>query len=361
MPDKVNQKHGVPRIAGGTRFTPRRSAFLDGTIPTYFGPGQRPDAIADPYHPPTDWPAAGRLLRVPQVVWLSRALRFWHSIVLRTETGIIRVVNESFNFTLSHSFTDYDYPDVAENLRLGAVFAAVQARIAALRPGRTFVLPIDWFETAYWIAHDFVDVGGRTYGYPVADNFPHLEAPLLPAAPYFGTQFLHVFAGNLYEDRTGVPDPPDPGADPFRVWFDSFGEPGLAGNAALAASTARVRAALSRFAGYRVLLYPTSLVAQLPPTPPPPFQPSDADLAVPGDYPFFAWSTISYPANPLANYAKNLTVFGDSLAAMGWDEGADGPNPVAIGGTTTDLTEDALVALIAAHFGFDPDTGADLG
>jgi hypothetical protein len=81
----INQPNMIPRLVNGTGFyLPDRRKLLDGTIPVYYGPGQAGFTLTvdtegqigdlegyDPsgiYTPPTDWPAANTLLRMPITV-----------------------------------------------------------------------------------------------------------------------------------------------------------------------------------------------------------------------------------------------------------------------------------------------------
>ncbi len=70
MADAINKVGMVPRLSAGAGFMPRRSKFLDGTIKAFFMPGQTWGLASqgDEYSPPTEWPAAGMLLRMPTCV-----------------------------------------------------------------------------------------------------------------------------------------------------------------------------------------------------------------------------------------------------------------------------------------------------
>jgi len=66
----MNSANGLPRFTAAAGRMPRRSDFIDGLYRTYFAPGQTPECILN-YQPPTDWPKALSLLRMPAVLWVT--------------------------------------------------------------------------------------------------------------------------------------------------------------------------------------------------------------------------------------------------------------------------------------------------
>jgi hypothetical protein len=226
-----NQKLQMPRIPGGAgAFAMRRSHFLDSTIETFYGPGQPPDSGAQPgaddtgaavtkvYQPPLDWPGAGRLLRVPQVVFLSpraewsplgqsmsQTFYFTDTVVYSSSSvaytncsGVSTVaINPKFDEAYRKLSQEgvwtigVDTPDVGVNeyQRLYDVFAAVKTTIEGLRPGRTWVDLIEWdrFEE---------DGDHETQHFGMNDTIDFLLAPPLDEPPYLGTRFLHIYAGS---------------------------------------------------------------------------------------------------------------------------------------------------------------------
>ena len=178
MSDPINQVHGVPRLPDGTPLAPRRSHFLDTTQKCFYGPGQDPNSgdqtlyntvgefeTSGSYTAPGDWPAAGTLLRVPQVVWIAKRMAD-----IDTRAAIEGGADPDFFGALSH-----------EDYRLDLILDETTTRLADLRPGRTFVSYFyDWFFNPVSVMVDTMD---------------HMLAPPVTEASYFGTNFLWIWAG----------------------------------------------------------------------------------------------------------------------------------------------------------------------
>ena len=116
----VNLIGKLPRFKSADGFCFKRSNFLDGTLKTYFGPGQSIDCLFS-YYPPTDWRPSGGILTPPQVVWLVLAQPdattpdytgyYSYPAILFTQagsfTGLVpttsgqEVITENFTYTYS--------------------------------------------------------------------------------------------------------------------------------------------------------------------------------------------------------------------------------------------------------------------
>jgi hypothetical protein len=331
MPDLINQRHYRPRFPGGTPLTLRRSRFLGGSARTYFAPGQDPRATGH-YQNPTDWPAAGTLLRVPQVVWLSGYFGYFLNMqVHATIRGPMTLANPSGLYPFTNHYAEY-------HLRFRDMLDAVAARVNALRPNRTWVLNAPWLNS---------DLSDTTWALPLGGSgSAHNKCLQLLAppqgSPFFGTDFLHVNLGMAATSKdpvggTLVWDSPHEAA----IWYDAAGLAQLNGDVAnfLASDTwQRPRAdwvaARGVMRGASTRLYGCRMDW------------SDLDPALDA-FPFDYVHTL--PAG--VDFSNTL------LRAMCEDMADEG---YAYGGDCDDLTADALVALIAGHFGFDPGTGRDL-
>lgn len=414
---KVNQAGDVPRIPGGAGFTFSRGKFLDGTLKTYYGPGQRPDSgpvqAVDyqaggfpwrDYSPPDDWPGAGTLLRVPQVAWLSLLLDGRASHIGTTVEGSGDLLVPSVTWWGANALHDFawafEYQNVIKDQfdRLIAIFVAVKGRIEGLRPGRTWVMIPDWgvrddptlFPTQVQDGfHNGLNLWTR-------NSFPCMRAPHrvsedgTPNEAWFGVDFLHVYAGQLFYDFADAED-----AFPVRFpWDGTGGDPDPSANSSddLASlfscygnSHADVLLADRNFSRYAVRAWDAggldwagaftgdfgvgfiiSSTVEDPPHRPFPTTPEEvaaqaaddaADLAH-----VIALANAMAPAAAAVALAAFATTFAGNAASMGLlcaalaGQGLD----FAGEGSLLGLDEESLVKLIADHYRFDPDTGKDL-
>lgn len=167
----ANMIGGVPRFSGqsptpayGLTFS--RTHFLDGTLQTYFGPGQQ---IGFNYTPPGDWPAAGTLLHVPQVVQL----------VLSGNTS---QSGEALDPSNPSSFAQVGSDQTAALLAVVLqAFQDAQAIISNFRSNRTWVTI------------------GSLGDFPANTQLPAVPVPMV-TTPWFGTQFLQIWVGYMLQD-----------------------------------------------------------------------------------------------------------------------------------------------------------------
>lgn len=370
MTYRINRKSEVPRITDdGRKFTFSRGKFLDSTTWSYFSPGQSFQSQRDDYEPPTDWPAAGMLLRVPQVAWLTPFFPNISSLEPSDVTSAFEsnppymdrqhtsqdgydvdeypataaTIHTEVNNVpapLDRTFTDdvtwnvIPNEDYLAQVRLEAAFAEAKGRIEAVRPNRTWVQINTFHEEDY--SGDDPD--------KVVDRYAHISSPNA-FRHYFGTNFLHVFIGfpalglldsdgdgNPGWDYTYVGDPDwlVPPDDP------TFGD-----------SLFRVTESFDRFAGYAAHLYGYEHDWEEPPDSTTEFPDEVGDPIVP-----FVGSGAAALAN-LQLQATNGNAYLEATATELADYGFQYRG-------TTEPTADDIVNLIADHFGFDPDTGRDL-
>jgi len=356
-------KGKIPRsgLISGRAF--RRAPILDGTIPTYYGPGQDQTMVRE-YNPPTDWARAGSLLRCPQVVWLVQAAQrdprfssvtqtegyLWTSFErgpgdpghypefnldpfsafynnpadreagLALDGGIFSdffspgpgIPFEPMVFRRNVAVFDehvYDDPSDATEARLLGVFAEVKARIEALRPGKTWVEPFNW-QTTNPDLDDF-------YGYSIP-NFNYAPAVPVDGAVGCDTLFIGATDGAIFSqteeaewllDFEGRFVPP--------AWVES----------------------LKRLPRFAMRMH----------HPDPALWPDLSEAPVPPDGPPLYYRAIS------ARQACEGAGSNFDLQA-GEENGIEMTHP----GTASLLTADDLIRQIADHFGFDPDTGQPL-
>lgn len=338
----INQKHMMPRIPGiPNRFTFSRSDFLMGRVKCAFGPGQRQPLQ---YMSPTDWPAAGTRLRVPRAVWLSVYLRLgfddvgptftqtWRNFYLDQRFSTVIAGFTGPNGTTPVYFGDGPYTtdtrntDFEEHTRLLGVLQNVKDRIESLTKARTTVELIDWNDPNVAQNPDYNSDGFLQFAsldYDLDGN----------VVPFFGTDFLHIWAGHGLgangNDRFEF-DPYEP-ADPPDS--DSlYGNP-----------TGRLMAYYDKFRGHKTLLYYPDQQ-----WPAPSRVPDPDNVNIGGAAEYFPYET-QMPI--IQGYQRDLYEFFESNMS---DFG------VKFDGGTSQLDEDGLVNAIAAHFGFDPGTGEDV-
>lgn len=357
----INQRRGIPRLVGGGAMTFSRGMFLDGTKRCYFGPGQAPGVQAT-YAPPTDWPAAGMLLRVPQVAWFSC---FFPGVFDRPggativpygdgsptwkrnhDPGVNHVDREvSLLFVEAipidppefhtdgaqirddESFESVSIPNLgySELIRARAAWESAKVAIEALRPGRTY-LADHW----YYADADYAS-GSPSANY--VPGYPYLAGPPSFGGDGFGTDFLAVHygnfahgadfgdAGNIFRTSPVFADDPTHELELFYA-TTSYG---------------RAERAHEAFAGYAVKLIGYEHDWATPPDPPHAGQQPELDAA------FAAIVEEAVDSNAiLERTASDLADLGVTY------EGISAP------------TAGDFVNLIAAHFRFDPATGADL-
>lgn len=400
-----NQKHMVPRYPDGTPLAMRRSHFLDSTQKCFFGPGQRPDSgdqtginndvdvVQKEYTPPLDWPGSGMLLRVPQVVFLRRqffsygggggsadfsggiptpSINYWTDF----HTGFWSVFGTSGGFQVGLPGLP-----VVEDYRIAAIFAEVAETISALRPGRTFVTHFD--------ADYIVDGWGNVFVPPdqeiiskdmlalgMDNTLVHMLAPPLTETQFFGTDFLHVYAGLPAAFTNPVAPLNLSGFVPV-VGLNS--DPVLSNNLFFTGSLGRLTAASPLFRRYAVWIWTDRVdeegidfhsLDMAPIT----------DIVVHDPYPLTAvptsdpnpYTALPYSAAVVANptdlRAQVVTKLEDlnvlyETAGEYLREMCDGAPDLGIqffGPSSLIISANDIVVAIAAHFGFDPVTGKDL-
>jgi hypothetical protein len=107
-PSPPNQPKQLPRMykAPGTgRLTFLRDHHLDGTIPTYWGPGQDGPLEDGTYVPPTKWHKHGMVLRVPRV-----ARWFWEAADVETEVVVALGLTGTYDYGIHTNSFDLDIP-----------------------------------------------------------------------------------------------------------------------------------------------------------------------------------------------------------------------------------------------------------
>lgn len=359
-------KYRLPRLAGQSGKLFRRSSFLEGRIKTYFAPGQRPYMIGtldprnnsgvwsvgtpatdDDYTNPTDWPQVGNLLRPPQVVWLEIRIGAAGSESFMQDPFVHEWLDTAVNNLKWETQANYGR---REHLRLAPIFAAVKARIEAIRPHVTFVEVADWCAETNVQTQPY-DVAGSptvTTWTSLLDNqfevgqstgAGFIQAPAFSGS-FFGVDFLSIFCGDalingIYMNRQfGTSDPNFPIGG-------SCGATDLASNPFWAAAYGRLKIALPKFHRYSSRLYhPPSSYRLWEQKDIPPDPPDDDSNIVNG---------------ALAVWLQSGPNF-DQAASIAAADKIDITHP----GDSTIITADYLVNLIAAHYGFDPSTGRDL-
>lgn len=349
----MNAKHGIPRVSGLPHASFRRSSYLDGPSRTFFGPGQRPDSPESSRRRPSDWPAAGTLLRVPQVVWLS-------GLVSPTDFYQFTRVAEQIriDYGLAGGATTYPNPHFVTNKNLvdfrewQAIFLDAQARIEAIRPNRTWVHVPDWLS---WSpgpdssSPPFLPFAGVGPGSEFQYRYTQGRATYLPFrspldsddGDFFGTNFLHFYVGHWGRDEFGSRS------------FNTTDVTPVLETSAYIADKSNIEANAPKFHRFSVRCYGyTQTWEQYP-------------LASEGD----VWAGPN--GGTFNDYIRSLnsTNTNDSLdsndlimAACG-DLEADGVkgSDIRYAGLFDGMSSGDVVAAIASHFGFDPDTGKDVG
>lgn len=353
---KINQKLTMPRMHGGNANVLRRSDFLHGGKRTFFGPGQAPSSPYT-YRNPTEWMDAGRLIRMPQVVWLTALVnptfyqgQFDESTHVRKPIAIADQVQidygvadpVEYHYASNQNLTDYQ--------SFQAKLSSVKSQIDAIRNGRTWVHIVDWLtwagvtdsDPAFQDCSEVGDPNDFDFRY-LADqpSYLHLRSPLSDAENYLGVDFLHVYAGHWARDD---------GARQFTtvdvtpvIETDAY----ISDKANIVAQADKFRRFALRCYGY------TQSWDQYP------LAEHGDDFAGPGGGTFndFIRTTNAFNSDEPVNSNGVLSDTCSDLASALTDSSAD----IQYAGLLDDVSADEIVQAIAEHFGFDPRTGKDLG
>lgn len=188
----INQPYMTPKLGLNDpnnpflNFSIKSDDFLNGTINTYFAPGQWPYGITDVYGytKPTKWALPGNLLRVPQIVCFNFSI-----------SPIVSGDNAIYD-------SGFDY--------LGTALQVKQT-IESLRPNITFVDIMTW---AYADIAHFFYLGGNPYPNNYSQSFffnpPNINVPFYqwmtapnPNETFFGTNFLQIYVTGPTQMPTG--------------------------------------------------------------------------------------------------------------------------------------------------------------
>lgn len=395
----VNQRNMIPRFPGASGALLGRGVFLDGHKKCYFMSGQAPDGMSDGagYRNPLDWPKAGTLLRVPQMVWLSAAFidadpnhsQQPYSSSWDTSASLIYVCNNvpnpswityswtdghtevyngstmtpgdgayvvdhgggSFSINLekqpptSSDTTTPNWSDL-EYQRLMPIFQAAHDTILELRPNRTWVDIVDWDDFNNWPnltlppnPDGTIDIGNR-YGHMIAPD---------PSEEFLGTRFLHLYCGGLVDAGPGVFDSPS-----LETTSDST----------YTACKAQIVGSFPLFADYSVRLYSVGALGQQTPMPAAPSIPvPGAPCADPSeDRSGTIIAENAFRVTSVDSFNAKIQAYGTDFDAYYKLVASDlEPYGYTYNGDSSLITgSDQIVELIAAYFGFDPITGADL-
>lgn len=365
----INGKNNLLHFKVQQGNLPRRSGFLvKPPFPfspwlTYFGPGHRPNMIFAPYYVPTDWPAAGALLKPPRVVWLNSYFKealdparavfnsgWWYANFVdpgQPSTNPLCTIKLTFIDGGPGSQQEYVSPphlsstvnaDLAERNRLVDIFAQVKDKVESIQKGKTWVQVIDWDSTAVFSDPHYT-----------SDGFFQIAAPPGSTTPdiFYGTDFFHIWAGHAlnafgFDIYTPSENPDD---DPV-----------------IANPKGRLVAAYNGFRGHATQMFHPAL-SWGPPTDVPDrtrgprtvqegsyvaLDPSESYTAAPGLVPYNPWFLTEPPI--AVNSGQTYDLLASNLSDFQFS------HP----GSTSLLTVDYVVAAIAKRFNFDPDTGHDL-
>jgi hypothetical protein len=151
-----NQKQGIPKYEGESGRLFSRAHFLDGTLKTYYGPGQPPDA-GEPgnYENPTSWRPAGSVLSPPQVVWLYLS-RPTSSFAVHVIQPVFFGITHAETLNLFQVSSGMYYAD--GTVVLG--YSAASSHLSALG------IPDDWsFSLGAWVDLPHEDSGNSAFYY----------------------------------------------------------------------------------------------------------------------------------------------------------------------------------------------------
>lgn len=224
---EFNQPGMVPRLSGGKPLSPSSKTFLDGKVRTYFGRGQDPTIVGagSSYLPPTSWPKG--VLRVPKVCWMT----VWFADCIYDDFLVGRPD--------SGDLIGYCQDSAAEHNRVYATMLAAKAQIESERPD----ILVDVFNLQDPVGFAFPDYPdyGASQKYLIQPNPGEdgRSGPFLVPVdtnPYFGVDFYHIHAGDLYMDRTmgaefdGFHRPPFCGGSSLSKFSENPGSKELVGN-----------------------------------------------------------------------------------------------------------------------------------
>lgn len=390
---QLNPKQSVPRVPGGKTFSFSRGHILSEDPAQqqrcYYGPGQPADSgpcqgissdysameIKD-YAPPGDWPAAGTLLRMPQVVWLSSVpnkdtQNIYHA------SGTLHPYGGAGGSCPYEIFYSIQAVSATRYSGISGILSEVQGILENLRGGRT------WIEIPNWGFHPSdPDPNSPATSDNQPNNFmgntyPIMRAPSqlpLPgentALDWFGTDFLHCYFGYLKYDSF-QPEP----LSLLRLQYDGTNAPITSD--AYVNSALNLRRGIPRFRRYSARAWSTANL------PVPTFRIGNNTVLnnpyyphysgscsrpgggfdPPGTWDDLAISTSSAALSDLLNtpgssldsdriHGTSMANLVDDLAGQGYD--------FQVAGDLGTLTADSLVQVIADHFHFDPSTGKDL-
>jgi hypothetical protein len=373
-----NKKWSTIHLPDKAGFLPRRSKFLDGTLKAYYGPGQSPrmlgsyglilnpdesviwpDVIAGPtsnpdtyYTNPTGWPAANRLLRMPQVVWLEN--KIVSMFYAPTDPNIIQWIDGDGN----GQWETVTHVTLAEALRLSPIFAAVKTTIESLRPGRTWVRVVDWCiqgsvssgpfsgldgapSVTTWVGR--TDEGGYSTTDVQGQGGCFATGPSAAAGSYLGTDWFHVYVGDALIDNQFLDN--QLGTADFN--FNAGGS--IEGHTLAEDPTGLWTAAYNRLKAYARYAYGASVRLYHPPAGWVDWVHSWDDTLGPIDS-----ETINNGS--MAIYRATAGHFDEAATIAAGDQ----VDLTHVGASTLITGAAYLVNLIADHFHFDPATGADL-
>lgn len=356
---KVNQKAMIPRIPSTNANVFRRSDFLHGHKRTFFGPGQAPSSPYT-YRNPAEWLDAGRLIRMPQVVWLTALVnplfyqaQFDETTHVRGPFAIADQVQidygvadpVEYHYVPNQNLTDYQ--------SFQTKLDAVKSQLEAIRSGRTWVHIADWFtwagvtdsDPAFQDCSEVGDPNDFDFRY-IADqpSYLHLRSPLSSdTQPYLGVDFLHIYAGHWARDNGFAREFTTVDVTPVTE-TDAY----LSDKANIVANAQKFRRFALRCYGY------TQTWDQYP------LAEHGDDFASPGGsgtFNDFINQTNAFNSDDPVNSNGVLSDTCSDLASALSDSSAD----VQYAGLWDDVSADEIVQAIADHFGFDPSTGKDLG
>lgn len=300
--------------------------MLNGSIHCVYGPNQCPNCLNGSgylisgahsslsYLPPTDWPSAGSLLRVPQTVHLSITLP-WYSAASRVSSNsVIRAYANEY-------------------LRIKTELDSLVVWINALRPNRTWATRVNWISVPSYeesTVADGADTNSPNFSY--GNRYLHM-LPLPANSNFFGTNHLTIWIGTVSWDFNNPTPPPDTaqriigyiyGYQVAGVWTQVHilndtvvsGTPGYIANCRPCVTTN-----YGKFAKFSSWLYGMNI---------------DWGQGPAIQMPLWSNQALFDTASDLANYGYEYK----------------GDNSLV---STTNL-----MPLIASHFGFDPSTGKDL-
>ncbi|MDR3635691.1 MAG: hypothetical protein P4L84_17950, partial [Isosphaeraceae bacterium] len=250
---------------------------------------------------------------------------------------------------------------------LAALFDSVKSTIESLRPGVTFVTVVRWWES--------LSIPGGIGIWPQFTSAFQVIPLFCPstAGPYLGTNFLHIYAGYYQEDllsgdpsdlanasitrNFGVPatefmnpDPSYSGSGAILEMDNEIHEDNVTAavladvaGTAYQNSLATVTANAGSFAQFGVVFLSPDLFT--------------GPLGPPTTFPADGFSDQDQYYDQQCHYGSQLF----TAAIVSHMEADFAEYGFVNGGGISAVTADGLVQRIAEYFGFDPETGLDLG